>query len=1074
MKSFYMQNSLGIFLTLIILISTTDVEHKNLNTVKDISKLSIKEVKNILIKQEEIEAKYRELNKDGPKLPKEMPKDLKMMQDILMKSYGLAYEKVFPRFSEATNTNSIGTSVKSTAKSTEKSTAKSSGKSTTTLKDPHGRVNWELSREKWWDERTVEIKDAWANSVFIWKWWWWSFPYPALNAARSSGYWSSTGSHKKTDVIIWEATFFRLTFIHGLGLIWAYSPGEFAIQYSQDGNKFDFLVNWRESIDDKKPDWWNKLFPHFKLRLISFPDRFTFDKPVWAIKMRILMRNPVHHFFGLYKVDFWMRDWVAVLKNTQKDQCDESCWTVNTNYPTEGSHVEYAKCNRQIFITENRELFVLDPEGVFYHYETGLCVVTSQDKELKLEDCSSAVYSNDGRAFYTVNPDGSIQSEYDSQECITVPKNPKTINLALNARTEVNSVSGTGANEGMKAVDGNKNTFWSTHPGEKWAVITIYFNEWVTANDLKIIWKYPAKNFDIFAYTVEKRWKHMFKVTGNKKKESNFRLKSYNISALQIKMTKSVETYMKLPIYGITEIELLDGGMRLTRDNCKNSNKLLKKWFIDLQFFFVISAKVPYTQAWNKLTQTYLKLRSLSREIHLDWKMIETANKKALHLKQEMNDLEVQLKAILKKLKSYMSMDLPSIMNPKFIDIIVKHLFHNYFEKSKNGEINEMNQVGATSKSAVSDCHKIKAINPLKKSGFYWIKPRCAPKPLRVFCDFSSYGKGVSFIIFNNDQEPNTDLDTLEIETYQDIRYICAKQGYYPIDIINKDMMTTLVYLLKSRGWDISRSMTIPLGYDYECDDGACSEDFYSFVSDEGEGIQDHFLETPSYLEKLWAENKNTIGLGYDRNGKPTFFNLKETKITALICSTNKYGIEENPDYVSLSCSDTILTKEGINQGPGTSSKIKCPSLCGSQDSTPVFGSGKYSQSSSICRAAIHSGKLKNLEGGVVMLKVGAKESNLKGGTKNGITSLNFPSESLVTISFEENHDKCPLDFNKNPKKDDEKNGKKGDEEEDDDEFIRGLATSGANPMVVEFEKLIQANIHAPPPPPSTPKAYLV
>ncbi len=145
MKSFYMQNSLGIFLTLIILISTTDVEHKNLNTVKDISKLSIKEVKNILIKQEEIEAKYRELNKDGPKLPKEMPKDLKMMQDILMKSYGLAYEKVFPRFSEATNTNSIGTSVKSTAKSTEKSTAKSSGKSTTTLKDPHGRVNWELS-----------------------------------------------------------------------------------------------------------------------------------------------------------------------------------------------------------------------------------------------------------------------------------------------------------------------------------------------------------------------------------------------------------------------------------------------------------------------------------------------------------------------------------------------------------------------------------------------------------------------------------------------------------------------------------------------------------------------------------------------------------------------------------------------------------------------------------------------------------------------------------------------------------------------------------------------------------------
>jgi len=34
------------------------------------------------------------------------------------------------------------------------------------------------------------------------------------------------------------------------------------------------------------------------------------------------------------------------------------------------------------------------------------------------------------------------------------------------------------------------------------------------------------------------------------------------------------------------------------------------------------------------------------------------------------------------------------------------------------------------------DCSKIRAAAPYKKNGFYWLKTKCMPKALRVYCDF--------------------------------------------------------------------------------------------------------------------------------------------------------------------------------------------------------------------------------------------------------------------------------------------------------------------------------------------------
>ena len=85
--------------------------------------------------------------------------------------------------------------------------------------------------------------------------------------------------------------------------------------------------------------------PHYRLWYRSFPDRITFDQPIWAWKIKITMKEAINHFIGLYRLDIMVRNWVVLFRNTPKDQCKESCWTLNTVSPKAGTRVQ---CNKII------------------------------------------------------------------------------------------------------------------------------------------------------------------------------------------------------------------------------------------------------------------------------------------------------------------------------------------------------------------------------------------------------------------------------------------------------------------------------------------------------------------------------------------------------------------------------------------------------------------------------------------------------------------------------------------------------------------------------------------------------
>lgn len=123
-------------------------------------------------------------------------------------------------------------------------------------------------------------------------------------------------------------------------MIWAYAPGKFNIEYSPDGTNFKPIVNWRNTVSGGNRKWWELLIPALRQSYKSFPDRITFDVPVFATKIRINMKRPTNFYFGLYKVEFFVRDWVVIIKSLIPNSCKEVCWNINVKDPIPGTAVE--------------------------------------------------------------------------------------------------------------------------------------------------------------------------------------------------------------------------------------------------------------------------------------------------------------------------------------------------------------------------------------------------------------------------------------------------------------------------------------------------------------------------------------------------------------------------------------------------------------------------------------------------------------------------------------------------------------------------------------------------------------
>lgn len=83
-----------------------------------------------------------------------------------------------------------------------------------------------------------------------------------------------------------------------------------------------------------------------------------------------------------------------------------------------------------------------------------------------------------------------------------------------------------------------------------------------------------------------------------------------------------------------------------------------------------------------------------------------------------------------------------------------------------------------------------------------------------------------------------------------------------------------------------------------------------------------------------------------------------------------------------------VQSGQALSGPPGTSHVVNCPPGC---DSAAIWGSSVYSDDSSVCAAAVHSGAVER-SGGKVLVNIAPGQSEYPSTSSNGITSSRWGS----------------------------------------------------------------------------------
>ena len=182
-------------------------------------------------------------------------------------------------------------------------------------------------------------------------------------------------------------------------------------------------------------------------------------------------------------------------------------------------------------------------------------------------------------------------------------------------------------------------------------------------------------------------------------------------------MTKTIKSVVDKKIYGITEIILEDGGSELISRDCNDFENNNKKWIIDDQWSYKITAKTSYVSAWNQLSKNYLILKNVSKIMIKEFQSIIEIEEQARKIIHIMVNLDEELKKIQENI------NLESTVKKSQLNIEVQ------------SSVDLKVEIGSSTDIHMSDCHRMRLVNPSIKSGFYWIKPRCAPESVKAYFD---------------------------------------------------------------------------------------------------------------------------------------------------------------------------------------------------------------------------------------------------------------------------------------------------------------------------------------------------
>ena len=107
-------------------------------------------------------------------------------------------------------------------------------------------------------------------------------------------------------------------------------------------------------------------------------------------------------------------------------------------------------------------------------------------------------------------------------------------------------------------------------------------------------------------------------------------------------------------------------------------------------------------------------------------------------------------------------------------------------------------------------------------------------------------------------------------------------------------------------------------------------------------------------------------------------------------------------DHGRVECTDSAASLFDLSNRDHISAD--CPRNCAADDfnsDAPVFGTGQYEMTSSICRAAIHDGRIDNINGGYVSAKKMQKNPQEKIEILNTINIFQKVKNGFLTFLYE-------------------------------------------------------------------------
>ncbi|XP_026193943.1 uncharacterized protein LOC34617699 [Cyclospora cayetanensis] len=813
---------------------------------------------------------------------------------------------------------------------------------------------------------------------------------PSRALQPGPGYWSSAGDHPTDEQVSWSGTLEVPGKVKGLKIRWEYAPQEVQVSTSADGQNFFVAVPWQPTAGTGP----------------SFDEIISFSSPQECKVIVLTMRKATNQFFGINEITplgagqplFMI---VAGITSPSGEMCLQ---VEGGKMNKEGARVTLRSCEDAIAMGDGRELWFTNPQTqlVSALSHPPLCVVLEGGEEadggvLILSKCSRALEEGDGRSGWTFQANSQIRLAKPGSWCMT----QKNVNGSTSGLVDLVSNSGVTAESSsnaddlhgpQKAIDRDTNTSWASdsfegtdeHP----VTLDINIGKVVRLSSARIDWEQPALAYTLQASSDGTTFMDVASNPANPSASTRDSLGGVDAQYIRILMQKPHPRLGKREEkyrYAIKELGIFASKLEPGIGNCRdaaNSDDARDKYF------------VSYVSTFD--SEFAKKIPALGKDVIAKRRSLEVLSGKIEELFPDMETCRDE--------KGQQSQHLASLSTT------VGQLLSSYEKATEGARIVGVDTVipGDTEEHPARDCYAIKLQVADAVSGFYWVRPRCAHKALRAYCDMET---GTMIYVQTKNEFPRIAgrPEGLLASAYE-VRQACASIGLEPLVPRALSHIHSATKAAKQMHLQLDGEEGIPIAHDPGCAAGQCSGSFRDFY----DGATDLMglilaLASADSSATAWTD---TAGLGRSNGDKMGYFALSTTPLAALLCSTNATGEVEQAPALTLKCDEVMEGHEAFKATLNTNILVECPPGCENIEALPVFGSGGvYAERSSICKAGVHAGLIR--DGGVFTVAIESPNSSFEGSKQNGIESKSLhldPGEAIRSMRLFKIRQECPGD----------------------------------------------------------------